>query len=58
MIYYVFSKLTSEFAGSGTPFFDDEIYGCTEVAAPQYDEQTQKLLWDGNNWTIIEIENI
>lgn len=58
MIYYVFSKLTSEFAGSGTPFFDDEIYGCTEVATPQYDEHTQKLLWDGNNWTITEIENI
>lgn len=58
IIYYVFSKLTSEYAGSGTPYFDDEFYGCTEVPAPAYNEYTEIPTWNGNEWDIKAIENI
>lgn len=58
MIYYVFDRLTGEFAGSGTPFFDNEQHGCTEIATPDYDHATQIPVWNGDNWDLKELENI
>lgn len=37
-IYYVYEKATGKFAGSGTPFFDDNVHGCTETPSPYYRE--------------------
>lgn len=56
-IYYVYRKDTGEFAGSGTPFFDDEEHGCTEIAAPSYDSETQKLFWlfDTETWEVRDL---
>lgn len=30
-IWAVFEKATGAFAGSGTPYFDDDIYGSTDI---------------------------
>jgi hypothetical protein len=52
-IYYVYEKATGNFAGSGTVFYDDETYGCTEIAPPaqpaspelKYNLDTQTWAW-------------
>lgn len=53
-IYYVYEKATGKFMGSGTPFFDDEIYGCTEIPCPEYPE-SESATWDGEKWVIAPI---
>lgn len=56
-IYYVYRKDTGEFAGSGTPFFDDEEHGCTEIAAPSYDSESQCLFWvfETESWEVRDL---
>ena len=52
-IYYVFEKATGYFMGSGITYFDDDIYGCTEVPNPDFDFFTQNCIWNGTEWTIV-----
>lgn len=51
-IYYVFLKSTGEYMGSGTPYYDDETYGCTTVPDPVYDPETEMIYWTGSEWEI------
>lgn len=51
-IYYVFLKSTGEFMGSGTPYYDDETYGCTTVPSPDYNIETEMPVWTGSEWEI------
>lgn len=52
-IYYVFEKATGLYMGSGTPYFDDDIYGCTEIPTPSYNNFTQTCKWTGTEWIVI-----
>lgn len=52
IIYYVFRKDSGEFMGSGTPYFDDDVYGCTQIAIPEYDSDIELAFWNGSNWII------
>lgn len=52
-IYYVFEKSTGEFMGSGTPYFDDEVYGCTTVESLLYNPDVDTLIWDGSKWNAV-----
>jgi hypothetical protein len=58
-IYYVYDKATGEFAGSGTPFIDDDTHGCTTTAPNQAIDKTtkpeHKLKWNGENWVTEQI---
>lgn len=54
-IYYVYNRATGEFAGSGTPFIDNDTHGCTIVAPDQAvvretTEPKHKLKWNSNSW--------
>ncbi len=52
-IYYCYRKDTGEFAGSGTPFIDDETHGCTIEPAPDFDHEAGEMaFWDGEGWRI------
>jgi hypothetical protein len=52
-IYYVFEKTTGLYMGSGTPYFDDDVYGCTEVPTPNYNNFTETCKWTGTEWIVI-----
>lgn len=51
-IYYVYEKATGFFAGSGTPFFDDEVYGCVTIPNPPYTSMTHQCRWTGEEWMV------
>jgi hypothetical protein len=51
-IYYVFLKSTGEYMGSGTPYFDDEIHGCTTVPSPEYNYEVELPFWTGSEWEL------
>ena len=55
-IYYVFRKDTGEYAGSGTPYFDDNEHGCTQVPTPAYNADTQIVFWNSESqeWSVTE----
>ena len=53
VIYYVFEKATGKFAGSGVTFFDNGIYGSTEIPNPTFDHITENCVWDGLRWNIV-----
>jgi len=59
-IYCVYRQDTGEFAGSGTPFLDDEDHGCTVTEAPMYDSETQKLFWvtETESWEVRELPEV
>ncbi|MGE3987152.1 hypothetical protein [Pseudorhodoplanes sp.] len=50
-IYYVFSKQTGAFMGSGTVWFDDESFGSTETRC-DHDPQTETAHWNGSAWIV------
>jgi hypothetical protein len=51
-IWAVFEKSTGAFAGSGTPYYDDETYGSTEIL-PETPEG-YLAFWDGEAWYYVE----
>jgi len=56
-IYYVFRKETGEFSGSGTPYYDDAEYGCTETPLPEFDSEVidpSSFHWNGTEWLLTE----
>jgi hypothetical protein len=48
IIWAVYERETGAFAGSGTPYFDNETYGST-VALPDPPENCGAV-WDGTMW--------
>ena len=41
MIYYVYERATGRFAGSGTPYIDNETHASTTIAPPTEPPQPQ-----------------
>ena len=56
--YYVYKKSNGAFAGHGTPFIDDEFYGCTEIKAPEYEDGVNFPYFDVDTqtWELVDIE--
>lgn len=52
MIWAVFEKSTGAFYGSGTPYFEDETYGSTEI--PPEIPEGYLAFWDGEAWYYVE----
>jgi hypothetical protein len=50
-IYYVSARDTGVFMGSGTVFFDDETYGCTQEPFV-YDPEIEQAHWNGSAWAV------
>lgn len=44
-IYCVYEKATGRFAGSGTPYIDDETYGSTTTPIPTEDSEPKPEWW-------------
>jgi len=55
MIYYVYLKSDGSFQGSGITFFDDEIYGSTDIPCPEYDGETQCCFFRNGEWVIEQL---
>jgi formate-dependent nitrite reductase cytochrome c552 subunit len=55
IIYYAFEKITGEYAGSGTPFIENETHNCTAVTVPDYDSEVEKAFFDGEKWVVVQI---
>lgn len=51
-IWYVFLRSTGDYMGSGTPHYDDVVYGSTLDPVPDYDSDTQTAHWDGTAWML------
>jgi hypothetical protein len=49
-IWYCYRKDNGEFAGSGTPYIDNDEHGSTEI--PCVDYYGLLPIFDGENWTI------
>jgi hypothetical protein len=47
-IWAVYEKQTGAFAGSGTPYFDDDTYGSTDIL-PDIPEG-ELAFWNGAAW--------
>jgi hypothetical protein len=52
-IYYCYDKKTGKFYGSGTTHIDNEMYGCTEVPYPSYNNITHMPYWKNGSWEIL-----
>jgi hypothetical protein len=57
MIYYVFLKETGEYMGAGTPYYEDETYGCTTVPSIDYNSENEKLFWNAETETWYTVAN-
>jgi hypothetical protein len=54
-LYYCFEKGTGLFAGAGTPYCNTETHGCTTTPTPEYNIDTQTCVWNGTEWSVIEL---
>jgi hypothetical protein len=52
-IWYVYEQADGRFAGSGTPHFDDDVYGSTLTPTPEYGED-QIPVWNGDGWDVVD----
>jgi len=54
-IWYIWFRADSRYAGSGTPKHDDDVHGCTTIAPPDWDSDTELPVWDGTGWQIVPL---
>lgn len=50
-MYYVYNKVTKEFAGSGLTNIDNSTHTSTQVAPPLYDVGIP--IWTGSAWRVV-----
>jgi hypothetical protein len=49
-IWYCYRKDNGKFAGSGTPFFDNDEHGSTKLPCPEY--YGSLPVFDGQEWAV------
>jgi hypothetical protein len=51
-IWYIYQKADGLYMGSGTPFYDDALYGSTEIPSPVYDWEVEIPYFIDGVWII------
>ena len=55
-IFYVYNRSTGEYAGNGTTVYDNDQYGCTEIACPSFTD-SEVPIFNEEKWVISPKDN-
>lgn len=57
-IWYLYRRIDGLYMGNGTPYYDDEEIGSTDLPTPEYDSETEVIYFKDGSWHKILIADI